>query len=177
MAKHVVARASEIPEGGRIIVDLQGRSVGIFHVNGRFYAVLNRCPHRGAELCRGSVLGRLDADVPGHVVWSKTRPMLRCPWHGWEYDLETGRSYFDSSARAYPIDVEHGDQVNEELEAGAVQAEPRSGVVAEGLAGPRLRAGPFTAEAYPVTVEDDYIVVTLPGGGARRRPRAESSSQ
>ncbi|WP_228430618.1 Rieske (2Fe-2S) protein [Baekduia soli] len=46
MARHVVARVSDIPERGRIIVTLQGRSVGIFRVRDKFYAVLNRCPTR-----------------------------------------------------------------------------------------------------------------------------------
>jgi 3-phenylpropionate/trans-cinnamate dioxygenase ferredoxin subunit len=178
MAKHVVARVSEIPEGGRVLVTLQGRSIGVFRVNGRFYALLNRCPHMGAELCRGSIVGRLDADAPGSIVYSKSRRSIQCPWHGWEYDLETGQSYFDSSVRAYPIGVEHGDQVTGELEAGeaAAKSGPEAGdVLAEGLSGPTLRAGPFVAETYPVAIEDDYIVVTLPGG--RGRARRERSAR
>ena len=45
MAKHVVAKVSDVPQGGRLLLTLQGRSVGIFNVGGRFYALLNRCPH------------------------------------------------------------------------------------------------------------------------------------
>ena len=169
MAKHVVSRVSDIPEGGRVIVDLQGRQVGIFRVNGRFYALLNRCPHRGAELCRGSVVGRLDAPKPGEIVFSKGRPSIQCPWHGWEYDLETGSSYFKSKARAYTVAIEHGDDVAEEMEAGLAAA--RTGndggdVMALERSGPALHPAPFVAETFPVSIEDDYIVVTLPGGRA-----------
>jgi nitrite reductase/ring-hydroxylating ferredoxin subunit len=179
MAKHVVARVSDIPEGGRVIVSLQGRQIGIFRVNGRFYALLNRCPHRGAELCRGSVVGRLDAEVPGEFTFSRGRPSIQCPWHGWEYDLETGRSYFDSTARAYPIDVEHGDRVCGEVDEGTAQPrpEPDAGdVVAEGLSGSLLRSAPFVAQTFPVAVEDDYIVVTMPGGRGRRKRALDESA-
>ena len=52
--KFVVARTSDIPDGGRIIVEINGRSIGVFNVGGEFHALLNRCPHSGAPLCRGS---------------------------------------------------------------------------------------------------------------------------
>jgi nitrite reductase/ring-hydroxylating ferredoxin subunit len=167
MAKHVVARVSDIPEGGRLIVTLQGRSIGIFNVKGRFYSLLNRCPHQGAELCRGSILGRLDASAPGQLEWSDDRYMLQCPWHGWEYDLETGQSYFESSVRPYPVGVEHGDEVEAELQAGEAARNEGGGTIGSGHSGPLLKSGPFTAETFPVGIEDDYIVVTLPG---RLRP-------
>jgi hypothetical protein len=65
--------------------------------------------------------------------------------------------------------VEHGDRVGEELDAGIATADGDTGaLVAEGLTGSGLRAVPFVAETYPVAIEDDYIVVTLPGG--RKRP-------
>jgi nitrite reductase/ring-hydroxylating ferredoxin subunit len=164
MAKHVVAKVGEIADGERLLVTIQNRSIGIFNVNGKFYALLNRCPHRGAELCRGSVLGRLDADGPGELRWTDERYMLQCPWHGWEYDLETGRSYFDSSVRPYPVAVEEGERVREEIDAGELEPAAEEGAtVATGLSGPMLKAGPFTAETYPVTIEDDYLVVSMPG--------------
>jgi 3-phenylpropionate/trans-cinnamate dioxygenase ferredoxin subunit len=166
MARHVVARLSEIPDGGRLIVTLQGRSVGIFNVNGRLYGLLNHCPHQGAELCRGSVLGKLEADGPGNVRWSDEHLLLQCPWHGWEYDLETGQSYFKSRVRPYPVGVEGGERVREELDSGEAApaaTEDSPGRRGSGLSAARMREGPFVAETYPVAVEDDYVVVTLPG--------------
>jgi nitrite reductase/ring-hydroxylating ferredoxin subunit len=173
MARHVVAKVDEIPEGGRVLVELQGRSIGIFHVKGRYYALLNRCPHRGAELCRGSVLGRLEAPEPGApLTWDGDRQMLQCPWHGWEYDIETGQSYTSSRVRPYPIELEGGGEVAAEIEEGKavpVEGERPPAERGEGLSGPALRAGPFVAETFPIEVEDSYLVVTLPG---RLRPAA-----
>ena len=168
MARHVVARVSDIPERGRIIVTLQGHSVGIFRVRDRFFAVHNRCPHKGAELCRGSILGYLTADAPGQLRYDAERVMLQCPWHGWEYDLETGESYVKNSrVKSYEIEVEGGAEVAGELESGDAHRpmtdRARPAELATGLSGPKLRKGPFTAETFPVSVEDDYVVVTLPG--------------
>jgi 3-phenylpropionate/trans-cinnamate dioxygenase ferredoxin subunit len=175
MARHIVGNVSDIPEGGRLLVELQGRPVGIFHIKGRYYALLNRCPHMGAELCRGSILGGLTADVPGEFRYDDSQSLLRCPWHGWEYDLETGQSYFDSRVRPYPVDVLTGEKLAPEVEAGDVT--PIDGAsqaeAAVGLPSARLQPGPYVAEIYPITIDNDYIVVTLPGRGAR--PAAPAS--
>jgi nitrite reductase/ring-hydroxylating ferredoxin subunit len=175
MAKHVVGRVSDIPDGGRVLVTLQGRSMGVFRVNGRFYAVLNRCPHMGAELCRGSILGHLESEVPGEFLHDPSRHLLRCPWHGWEYDLETGQSYFDSRIRPVPVAVERGGLVLAEVDDGVTApVEPASNgddpKVAVGLPAPGLVTGPYVAETYPIEVDGEYVVVTLPG-----RARATSS--
>jgi ferredoxin-NADP reductase/nitrite reductase/ring-hydroxylating ferredoxin subunit len=164
MGRHVVARVDEIPEGGRLIVDVSGRSIGIFNVGGRFYALLNRCPHQGAKLCRGSIIGRIEADKPGQLQYDGTRKMIQCPWHGWEYDIETGQSFFDSAVRPYPVGVEDGATVS------SGDAAPLAGtaVLSVGTSAPTLQEGPFMAETFPVAVDDDYLVLTLPRGGRTR---------
>ena len=94
--------------------------------------------------------------------------MLQCPWHGWEYDLETGESYVPRSRiRSYRVDIEDGQEVAEELRGGQVQAldgdrarRPEFGL---GRSGPRVQRGPFVAETFPVSVRDDYLVISLPG--------------
>jgi 3-phenylpropionate/trans-cinnamate dioxygenase ferredoxin subunit len=169
MARHVVGRVSDLPEGGRLLIELQGHKVGIFHVRGRYYALLNRCPHMGAELCRGSILGHLEAAGPGEFNYDASRSLVRCPWHGWEYDLATGQSYFDSRVKPYPVDVLDGGEVQTQVdagEAGFAEAADRA-EKATGLPAARLAPGPYVAETYPITIEDDYLVVTLPGRGAR----------
>jgi 3-phenylpropionate/trans-cinnamate dioxygenase ferredoxin subunit len=136
--KYVVARTGDIPDGERLIVDVHGRSIGVFNVGGRFHALLNRCPHQGAELCRGTVHGALEADAPGRIRYDASRRLLRCPWHGWEFDLSTGQSYFDPArtrVRSYRTEVQSGE----------------------------LAKGPYTAEVIPVSVEDDYVVLWLRG--------------
>jgi hypothetical protein len=61
----------------------------------------------------------------------------RCPWHGWEFDIHTGQSWCDPSklrVKTYPVSVEPGAD---------------------------LVKGPYVAETYPVTVEDDYVLVEV----------------
>src|SRR5207248_6268422 len=95
--KYVVATVDEIPPGGRKIVDVGGRSVGVFNVAGEFFAVLNRCPHQGGPLCLGHTHGFLRSAGVGEYHYSRPGEILRCPWHGWEYDLRTGQSWFEPS--------------------------------------------------------------------------------
>ena len=71
MAKHVVATVDEIPPGERKIVELEGRSLGVFNINGEFYAVRNICPHQGAPLCEGRLTGLLQSDVPGEYRYTR----------------------------------------------------------------------------------------------------------
>jgi nitrite reductase (NADH) small subunit len=112
-ARHVVCRAAEVAPGERRLVDVAGRSIGIFNVGGRFYALHNGCPHRGGPLCAGR-LGGTTLPTPGYAfAWGHEGRILRCAWHGWEFDIATGRALADPAVRArtYPVAVEHGDVV------------------------------------------------------------------
>lgn len=107
--RHSVANVSEVPEGSRKIVNVAGRSIGVFNVDGRFYAVRNSCPHQGGPLCLGPTMGLATADGPGQVNYDREGEILRCPWHGWEFDLATGQSVFDPNrtrVRSYQVEVE-----------------------------------------------------------------------
>ena len=53
MARFVVALADEIPPGGRKTVQAAGRSIGIFNIDGKYFALRDRCPHQGGPLCSG----------------------------------------------------------------------------------------------------------------------------
>jgi len=91
-----ICPAAELPPGERRIVDLgDGRSIGVFNVKGKYYALRNLCPHAGAELCRGVVTGMNEAAGVGEYRWVREGEILRCPWHGWEFDILTGRSIFN----------------------------------------------------------------------------------
>ncbi|HZG74290.1 MAG TPA: Rieske 2Fe-2S domain-containing protein, partial [Paenibacillus sp.] len=57
MGVHFVAEAEAIAEGQSIIVDVQGRSIGLYRIEGEVYALHNYCPHAGAPLCKGQVVG------------------------------------------------------------------------------------------------------------------------
>jgi 3-phenylpropionate/trans-cinnamate dioxygenase ferredoxin subunit len=152
MAKHVVASVDEIAPGSRKIVEIGGRSIGVFNVGGEYFALRNRCPHQGGPLCLGRITGFLMAAQPGEYVYSRRGEILRCPWHGWEFDVKTGQSWFDPATtrvRTYPVTVEA---------AGAVGAE-----AVDAEAAPQgLQPGPYVAETYPVSVEQQWVVVELP---------------
>jgi len=81
--------------------------------------------------------------------------VIRCPWHGWEFDLRTGQSWCEPSrvrVRKYEVSVEPGATLVERGE----ETEP-------GMEG--LVKGPYVAETYPVAVEQQYVVVELGGRG------------
>ena len=137
MDRHVVARADEVEPGKSKIVTVKGREIGIFKVGDGYYGLINRCPHQGAPLCRGEIVSRLVAPTPGDYRLTRPGEMLRCPWHCWEFDIRTGQSLCDPhtvQARAFNVAVE---------------------------AGKTLVEGPFVAETVQVTVEEDYVIVTM----------------
>jgi 3-phenylpropionate/trans-cinnamate dioxygenase ferredoxin subunit len=140
VTKHVVATVAEIPPGRRKLVEVAGRSIGVFNVAGEFFALRNTCPHQGGPLCQGLTGSLVLAARPGEYSLSRPGEMLRCPWHGWEFDMRTGQSWFDperTRVRNYPVTVASG----------------------EALAGPQ--PGPYVAETFPVSVEQEYVLVDL----------------
>jgi 3-phenylpropionate/trans-cinnamate dioxygenase ferredoxin subunit len=151
MPKFAVARESEIADGSRLIVEVAGRSIGIFNVGGAFYALRNRCPHNGGPLCEGGpVYSLVDAEKPGAYRVDDSRKFVACPWHGWEYDIETGQSWFDpvrSRVRAYAVSVVSGDELSS-AESPIEETE-------------RVK-GPYIAETYQVAVTDSLVVVDIP---------------
>ena len=137
MARHVVAAAGEIAPGSAKKVTVRGRDIAIFNVHGEFFALLDRCPHEGASLCRGRIVGLAQSDEPGKYRLTRKGELVRCPWHGWEFDIRTGRSWCDPKGtfvRQYAISV---------------------------TPGAALAEGPFVVETFPVSVEADYIVVDV----------------
>lgn len=150
MGSHVVATVDEIPPGERKIVDVEGRSIGVFNLGDEFVALRNRCPHQGGPLCLGDRFGFLAARVPGEYRYERPGEFIRCPWHGWEFDLRTGQSWFDPGkrrVRTYSVRLATTSEVN--AEAG------------EGSGG--LRPGPYIAETFQVAVDRQYVVVDVPG--------------
>lgn len=106
-----VCRVEELPAGTRRLVRTPRRGVvGVFNIGGDYRAVKNSCPHAGAELCRGSITGTATVDDAGNIGWNREGEILRCPWHGWEFDLLTGRTIAPSIKRVavYSVTVEEG---------------------------------------------------------------------
>ena len=149
MAKYDVATVDEIPPGGRKIVEVGGRSIGVFNLAGEFFALRNNCPHEGGPLCVGPICGFVSSDRPGEYQFSREGEIVRCPWHGWEFDIRTGQSWFDPKkvrVRRYDVTVEAADS---------------TGTNAKATSG--LERGPYVAETYEVSVERQHIIVEIPG--------------
>lgn len=110
--QHVVCRVEELPPGSRKIVDLDGDSIGVFNVDGEYYALRNFCPHKGAPLCEGTIGGTMLPSEPQTYNFGMENRLLRCPWHGWQIDLATGRPPFGQRGRVktYTVTVE-GEQI------------------------------------------------------------------
>jgi len=109
MGRHIIGHVSELPPGERRVVEVDGRSIGVFNVQGQFYALRNRCPHQGAPLCLGAIKGMALPSKPGEYRWGREGEILRCPWHGWEFDITSGRSIFNPHrvrVRTYEVTVE-----------------------------------------------------------------------
>jgi len=84
-------------------------------------------------------VARLTSPEPGVYQRSRVGELLRCAWHGWEFDMRTGQSWFDPQrfkVRSYPVAVEKGE------------------TLAKGMT-----KGPYVAETFPVHIEDSYVIV------------------
>jgi 3-phenylpropionate/trans-cinnamate dioxygenase ferredoxin subunit len=130
--RHFVAKAADLAPGQRLLVTLDGRTIGVFNVNGEYYALLNRCSHQGGPLCLGSLVGLAESSGPGEYRWARQGEIIRCPWHAWEFEIRTGRAIVDPHkvrVKTYPVTVE-----------------------------PYV---PPNVETYPVTVESGWLVVHL----------------
>jgi nitrite reductase/ring-hydroxylating ferredoxin subunit len=137
VAKHVVGPVAELPPGTQRRVEIDGKGIAIFNIEGELYALRDVCPHQGAPLSAGVVCSELRADAPGQYRFDKGRRHVKCPWHGWEYDLATGQSWYDPAndrVRSFAIGVESGSE---------------------------LLPGPYVADTISISVEDDYVVVEI----------------
>ena len=126
MGRHIVGRVSDLPPGERMIVEAEGRSIGVFYVHGDYFALRNSCPHQAAPLCLGSIKGMTMPSKPGEYVWAREGEILRCPWHGWEFDIMTGRSIFNphkTRVRSYEVTVEPAVADDERVETYEVTVE------------------------------------------------------
>ncbi len=138
MTRHVVARAADLPPGTRKKVSVESRDIVVLNIKGELFALSDKCPHKGASLCGGLLTGLVRSNGPGDYQYERAGEILRCPWHQWEFDVRTGRSYCDPRRlrlMQFPIAVEPGASVVE---------------------------GPYKAETFNVSVEDDYIVLEVP---------------
>ena len=137
MVRHVIAPVDELPPGTRKFLTIDERPIAIFNIKGEFFGLLNRCPHQGAALCEGPLIGLAQSSDPGTIEYSRLGEIIRCPWHGWEFDIKTGQSWCHPEsvkARTYKVEVVPGEQ---------------------------LAKGPFVAETVQVKIDGEYVVVEV----------------
>ncbi|MGE0242138.1 MAG: Rieske (2Fe-2S) protein [Parvibaculaceae bacterium] len=137
MAYFVAAQIDEIGPGQRKLVKVNGRDIVVFNVDGSFYALNNRCPHQGASLCDGLLTVAVTSREPGSYDFDAARQVIRCPWHAWEFDIRTGRSFCEPNrfrVRSFKTEVESGA---------------------------KLLDGRLAVESYPVRTDDTYILIDV----------------
>jgi nitrite reductase/ring-hydroxylating ferredoxin subunit len=111
--KHFPIGEANWQPGERRLVEVDGKRVGVFCVNGDYDALHNRCPHMGGNLCQGPVTGTTLPTDEFAFVYGRQGEIIRCAWHGWEFEIATGQCLIDpkTRARTYPVTVEEGQVV------------------------------------------------------------------
>ncbi|TNJ63883.1 Rieske (2Fe-2S) protein [Paenibacillus hemerocallicola] len=105
MTRYPVGRVSEWSPGSKKIIRVEGRSIGVYNVDGQFYAIRNLCPHQGAELCAGITTSFVTSNAPGEFCFEREGEIVRCPWHFGEFDIKTGQMVVDPRTRTKTYDV------------------------------------------------------------------------
>lgn len=117
MARHVVCDEDDLSNGDRVVVELEGKDIGVFKVDGEYFAYVSWCLHQGGPCCEGEVSGTMDASfdrgsLEVKLEWSKEGEILLCPWHAWEYDIRTGECRSrEGRLISYSVCVEDGEVV------------------------------------------------------------------
>lgn len=88
-------KVSDFREGVGILLEAEKNKIALFESGGKFYAIDNLCPHKGAPLAHG------------HVEDCR----LTCSWHAWEFDLKTGECFTlpEAAVKTYPVKIEGGE--------------------------------------------------------------------
>ena len=114
VAELFVGKESEFEDRDRKIIAQGDLEIGVFRVNGDFYAYENNCAHQGGPVCQGKILNKVeevlaDDKTSKGLKFSETDVHIVCPWHGYEYNLLTGRHPGDRTVRLKPYAVKISD--------------------------------------------------------------------
>ena len=88
-----VASVDQLSPGQSRVVEMKGREIALFNVNGAFHAIDNTCPHSRGPLAEGRLAG----------------VRVTCPWHGSQFDVTTGKCLREpatADVASYPVRVE-----------------------------------------------------------------------
>ncbi|MDF2118633.1 Rieske (2Fe-2S) protein [Roseiarcaceae bacterium H3SJ34-1] len=99
MPEYSLGTIDQFEEGKGRAFKAGGRTVAVFKSHGSFFAMANRCLHKGASMCDGEL--------------TRDGQEVRCPWHNWSFDLKSGRSPIDETEimRTYDVKVDGGEVI------------------------------------------------------------------
>ena len=105
-------------EGQRRLVQLGAHRIGVFRLDGGFFALADRCPHRGAPLCSSGEVVNAVEGVGDAARMTREGALVRCPWHKWDFEIASGHCTVDARLRVrrYPVRVE-GEELVVSLDA------------------------------------------------------------
>ncbi|HEX5423678.1 MAG TPA: Rieske (2Fe-2S) protein [Candidatus Acidoferrales bacterium] len=105
MAFIKVLKKNELPAGMLRELQVEGKVIALANVDGTFYAIDNICLHRGGPLADGELTGN----------------SVTCPWHGWQYDITTGKSLMNPAVglKTFPVEVRGEDIYVDICQAGS----------------------------------------------------------
>jgi nitrite reductase/ring-hydroxylating ferredoxin subunit len=108
-----VCRHGDLADGASRVVQVGHIRVAVFRRGDDYVAVRDICPHHGAPLAHGRLRGTCIPSEVGEFNYRRPGEFLRCPWHGWEFELATGRAVHDEHIRVavYPVRRDGDDVV------------------------------------------------------------------
>jgi nitrite reductase/ring-hydroxylating ferredoxin subunit len=114
MSEILIGEFKEFADGDYRILRVDDFEFGVFRQGNRMVAYENHCPHDGGPVCQGKVIPRVEEELAPDQTsrglrFAKRRNVV-CPWHGWEFDIETGRHCGDGRWRLRPVDIEVRDE-------------------------------------------------------------------
>jgi nitrite reductase (NADH) small subunit len=110
VTRHALFPSEDLAPGDVREATIDGIAVVVVRTPaGELKALRDVCPHQGARLSKGKFEAAVDGPGVGRYELSE-RMILRCPWHGYEFDVESGHCLADSGSRVrtYPVTVEDG---------------------------------------------------------------------
>jgi nitrite reductase (NADH) small subunit len=104
MAEYMAGNVGDYAEGDRKVVVCAGSEVGVFKIDGAFYAWHNRCAHRAGPVCQGRIMKRVLEPVASDKTtrsqeYDEAESHIVCPWHGYEFSIKTGLHQGNSRVR------------------------------------------------------------------------------
>ncbi len=105
---HRVGPLAGFPENSMTLVDVAGHDLVVIHSPSGVHVIRNRCPHQAAPICGGMLTGTYLPSDPGVLRYGMENEIIRCPWHGWEFDVRTGDALFGISSKKlvrYPSEI------------------------------------------------------------------------